>query len=120
MSITSLSFDVNAPLSHTKPVERKDGGSENLSAAVLAPGQRQEEVGEQKEEAVKEESKPVINVLESPLEFSQDPETGVVVVKMYDRTSGELIRQLPPEETLALLRRLAENNQKGVLVSKRL
>jgi flagellar protein FlaG len=121
MSITSLSFDVSAPLTHTRPVERKDGGSENLSAAVLALGQRKEEVGEKIEGLVKgEESKPVINVLESALEFSQDQETGVVVVRMYDRTSGELIRQLPPEETLTLLRHLAEENKKGVLVSKKL
>jgi uncharacterized FlaG/YvyC family protein len=38
---------------------------------------------------------------------------------MYDRETGKLVRQLPPEETLNFLRQLAEN-QKGVLVSKKL
>jgi flagellar protein FlaG len=125
MSITSLSFDVSAPLTPTRPVERKDGGGKNLSAAMSASGQREGKaagkVEEKKEESVKsEESKPGSNLLESALEFSQDQETGVLVVKMYNRTSGELIRQLPPEETLALLRRLAEENKRGVLVSKKL
>src|SRR5262245_4822430 len=119
MSITSLSFDVSTPLTHVRPVERKDGGGKDLNAAVLALGQRKEEVEEKKEGSVEsEESKPVINLLESALEFSQDQETGVLVVKMYNRTSGELIRQLPPEETLALLRRLAKEDKKGILVSK--
>jgi uncharacterized FlaG/YvyC family protein len=53
------------------------------------------------------------------LEFSQDKETGLTIIRMYDRESGKLIRQLPPEETLTFLRRLAED-KKGVLVSKKL
>jgi uncharacterized FlaG/YvyC family protein len=122
MTITSLSLDVSAPLTHVRPVEKKDGGSEDRSVGVLTPGQRKEhEEVQQKEGTLNgEEAQPTINVLESALGFSQDPETGVLVVKMYDRTNGELVRQLPPEETLALLRRLAEDDKKGVFVSKRL
>jgi uncharacterized FlaG/YvyC family protein len=124
MSITSLSFDVSAPLAPTRPVERKEGGGKDLNAAVPALGGREKKVEkkaeEEKEGAIKsEESTPVSNLLESALEFSQDQETGMLIVKMYNRTSGELIRQLPPEEKLALLRRLAKEDKRGVLVSKR-
>jgi uncharacterized FlaG/YvyC family protein len=38
---------------------------------------------------------------------------------MYDRETGKLVRQLPPEETLTFLRQLAED-KKGILVSKKL
>ena len=38
------------------------------------------------------------------LEFSVDKETSRVVVKVIDTETGELIRQLPSEETLAISR----------------
>lgn len=36
------------------------------------------------------------------LRFSVDEETGRTVVKVLDSRSGEVIRQIPPEEMLAL------------------
>ncbi|MCS6927722.1 MAG: flagellar protein FlaG [Candidatus Binatia bacterium] len=60
--------------------------------------------------------KPVVNGMQVGLEFVQDQATGRSVIRVYDRESGELIRQIPPEEVLAFLRRLAEG--KGALVSK--
>lgn len=62
--------------------------------------------------------KPIVNGMQVGLEFVQDHATGRSVIRVYDRESGELIRQIPPEEVLAFLRQLAAD--KGALVSKRL
>ena len=40
------------------------------------------------------------------LEFSTDAETGRMVVKIMDRATGELVRQIPMEEMLALAKSL--------------
>lgn len=42
----------------------------------------------------------------STLEFNTDAETGRVVVKIMDGTTGELIRQIPMEEMLVLAKSL--------------
>ena len=42
----------------------------------------------------------------STLEFDTDVDTGKVVVKIMDSTSGELIRQIPMEEMLVLAKSL--------------
>ncbi len=47
------------------------------------------------------------------LEFSLDRETGIMVVKVVDTESGEVIRQIPPEETLAIAKQL--DSAQGVL-----
>lgn len=60
--------------------------------------------------------KPIVNGMQVGLEFVQDHATGRSVIRVYDRDSGELIRQIPPEEVLAFLRQLAAG--KGALVSK--
>lgn len=42
------------------------------------------------------------------LKFSVDDETGQMVVKVTDASTGELIRQMPSEEALKLAQRLDE------------
>jgi len=40
--------------------------------------------------------------------FEKDQETDTLVVKVVDRESGDVIRQVPPEELLSLSKRLRE------------
>jgi flagellar protein FlaG len=49
------------------------------------------------------------------LQFSVDSDAGRVVVKMVDTSTGELIRQFPSEETLAISRGI-DKFQQGLLV----
>lgn len=49
------------------------------------------------------------------LEFSLDTEASRVVVKMTDSETGEVIRQIPSEETLAISRSIGEFQQ-GLLL----
>ena len=46
--------------------------------------------------------------LQRNLDFSVDEASGQVVVKVIDRDSGELVRQIPSEEALRLAERLKE------------
>ena len=63
-------------------------------------------------------SQPIVNGYGLGLEFSMDDVTGHRVVKIYDLDSGEVVRQIPPEEVLAFMRQLQE--VKGLLISRRL
>jgi flagellar protein FlaG len=49
------------------------------------------------------------------LEFSIDAESNVVVVKIIDSTTWELVRQIPMEEMLALAKALGR--LKGLLLN---
>ncbi len=57
----------------------------------------------------------IINHLE--LKFSRDKETGETYVKILDKDSGKVIKEIPPEE----IRKLAEKLQKmiGLLFDKK-
>jgi flagellar protein FlaG len=52
------------------------------------------------------------------LHFSVDTDTHRTVVKMVDASTGELIRQFPTEETLAISRGIAEFQQ-GLLLKQK-
>lgn len=52
------------------------------------------------------------------LEFSVDTDTKKVVVKMVDTSTGQLIRQFPSEETLAISRGI-EQFQQGLLLKQK-
>lgn len=68
------------------------------------------------EEAVRDMDK-MINVTEPPqLQFSIDETTAKTVVRVTDASTGELIRQLPSEEALAIARSL--DKMKGLLLTQ--
>jgi len=95
--------------------EAKGGDKLNLRLQSVAQQEKKTAVQQEKEE------QPIQNLLDSGLEFSVDQDTGRTIIKMYDRTSGKVIRQLPPEETLEFLKKLAaQDEKKGVLLSKKL
>jgi len=52
------------------------------------------------------------------LEFSVDTDTKKVVVRMVDTSTGQLIRQFPSEETLAISR-VIEAFQQGMLLKQK-
>ncbi len=54
------------------------------------------------------------------LAFRVDEESGREVVTIYEAKTGDIIRQIPEEEMLEVLRRLAkeQNHKSGLLVVK--
>jgi flagellar protein FlaG len=49
------------------------------------------------------------------LEFSVDQASGRVVIRITDAETDQVIRQIPPEEVLAIVRHLAEGPDAGAL-----
>ncbi len=72
---------------------------------------------EQVTEAVQQMNR-AMRMANSALEFSVDQDTDRVVVTMTDRDTGEVVRQYPSEEALALSRYLDSVSQ-GALLSQK-
>ena len=67
------------------------------------------------EEIVEKFQKEFVNI-STNLQFSLDESTGKTVIKVVDKESGEVIRQIPPEDALRLSSRMEE--LKGLLYDK--
>lgn len=61
--------------------------------------------------------KQVVQPSSSNLEFSIDPSSKTVVVRMVDSTTGDVIRQIPAKEILAIAESITQY-QKGLLLSQ--
>ena len=59
-------------------------------------------------EKVAEQLHEFIGQMNRGLEFSVDKDSGRDVIKVLDKTSGELIKQYPTEEVLSLVAKLSE------------
>lgn len=68
----------------------------------------------QLEQAVKEIRKSMSQGASSDLQFSIDDDTGITVVRVTDKSTGELIRQIPSLEVLELAKSL--DSMKGMLL----
>ena len=97
------------------PAQQADRGSAKSAAAAKGDEARRQDsppLTRAKSEAAAnaaQELQPVINGLGLGLEFSTDGETGVKIIKVYDVETGEVIRQIPPEELVDFLRQFQKN-----------
>lgn len=94
-----------------KPAETKTKAPESAQAPSPAQQPDREKV-ETATRSVREFVQPV----NSNLEFSIVEDTGQLVVKIIDRSTKELIRQMPSEEMLAIAKAL--DNIKGLFVKQ--
>ena len=62
-------------------------------------------------------SNSALKQIASSLEFAQDKSTGKTLIRVYDRTTNELIRQFPTEEMIAIAK--AVDNFKGLLIHQK-
>ena len=107
------------------PAQQADRGSEKSAAAAKGDEARRQELAaltKAKSEATANTaqiSRPVINGFGLSVEFSTDGETGVKIIKVYDVETGEVIRQIPPEELVDFLRQFQKNGRlsAGLLLS---
>ncbi|QTA37827.1 flagellar protein FlaG [Thermosipho ferrireducens] len=74
--------------------------SEELQSANVDPKKAAENFKENLEKLKK--------LFRGEAEFKIDKETGIIVVKIKDKDSGEIIRQIPPEVALKLAKNIAE------------
>lgn len=96
------SFTENASVSEVKRLEKQ--------GAIIPAGQ--EEIIKRLEHAFKALSGP-----ETMLEVSMHKETHSIMVKVLDKDTGEVIREVPPEKTLDLVANMM--HIAGILVDKR-
>ena len=78
-----------APVEATQPEQQKAASSAQLQEAVSKLND-------------------YVQNIQRTLAFSVDKETGRTIVKVYDSETKELIRQIPPEETVKLAASLDE------------
>jgi flagellar protein FlaG len=64
-----------------------------------------------------EQSNSALKQIASSLEFSQDLSTGKTLIRVYDRTTSELIRQFPSEEMIAIAKGI--DSFKGLLINQK-
>ncbi len=105
-----------------RPQQIRSSGSPEVSS-VLAADMKQDAVMGGKSEAVRKAPQPATNQLTEEvvnelnnailgvrreLRFSIDEDSGRAVVQVMDSETGEMIRQLPSEEILAVSRHIRE------------
>lgn len=112
---TKLALDdgdaISNAVSVEKSIERKDE-SEKLDAAQKAEAvkeltQNRIELNKEQLEKMVEQMDHFVNSINKGLSFRVDDESGRDVVTIYEASTGDIIRQIPDEEMLIILRRLA-------------
>ncbi|KFI21967.1 flagellar protein FlaG [Nitrosococcus oceani] len=105
---SSLAAEIKVhPVSEQQPLA---AGSSQPKAEAR---ENREEGPRQLEEAVRNINELMADVRRE-LQFSIDEATGRTVIKVVDRENGEMIRQIPSEEIMALARRIAEEGKEGI------
>ncbi len=90
----------------------------SVQAAIDIAESRQELNREQREKMVAQMNEFVTSINRG-LAFRVDEESGRDVVTIYEANTGDVIRQIPDEEMLVVLRRLAKHTaNSGLLVEK--
>lgn len=89
------------------------------SASSSATGQAQQASPAQLKDAVDTVNQAMRKAGQA-LEFSVDPDTNKPVIRMVDKDTGDLIRQIPSEEILAISRSIDQFLQRqGMLLSQK-
>lgn len=91
---------------------KSDANSAQLEAGNGGADARIDE--QQLRQALEKMSK-AVSSLNSNLEFAMDEETGIRVVKIVDKGSGEVIRQMPSKEVIEMAKSI--DGMKSLIVS---
>jgi flagellar protein FlaG len=90
-------------------------GASAAASAAASEGAVDEATPVQVERAVHEVNAALV-LREVGLQFEVDKDTDKLIVKVVDRASGEVIRQIPNEEVVRIARLMSEGN--GLLVDQ--
>ncbi len=106
------------------PLEREEGDSISIKEEIIKKATRLKGVESIKakdgykglEEAVKKVIEDLRSRLDRKIEITVDKDLGRMVVKILDEKTGDLIRQIPPEEILAISKRLKD--MEGIFIDR--
>jgi flagellar protein FlaG len=111
MKISTISQGVVLP-AHVQEVAVNAGGGKPIRETAQDP----EQVVPANHES-HTPIEPVVNGIGLGLRFYLDQDTGIRVIEVVDEESGEIIRQIPPDEVVDFMRQFKEI--KGQFVSRR-
>lgn len=97
----------NAPAGHGE-------GSDQVQGGEVLPRAESEKPGESRVREAVGNLNDFVQKLSRTLQFSVDEESGRTIIKVVDSETKQVIRQIPPEEVLALAKNL--NNGEGVIL----
>lgn len=103
---------VSAPVQPRQPQQ-----SGATSAPTPPPAEPRQPSTEQMKQAV-DEVRSAVNAMAQNLQFSVDKETGKTIVKVVDANTDQVIRQIPPEEILAIAKAI-DTMQHGLLIRQK-
>ncbi|MBY7731766.1 MULTISPECIES: flagellar protein FlaG [Vibrio] len=83
---------------------------EEATEAAIQLAQVRQELNDEERVKMVEKVNEFISSLNKGVAFKVDEESGRDVVTIYETTTGDIIRQIPDEEMLEILRRLAAQN----------
>ncbi len=100
------------PVKANTPVQPSGGAEEprkaDVSAATELNGRSSQAVDEQAVEEIVEDLNEFAQQVERQLQFSVDRQSGKTVIRVVDRATEEVVRQIPADEILELQRRLGD------------
>jgi flagellar protein FlaG len=99
------------PLKPVTPGELAPAGTNPAATGVKEAHPQTKAEAPMPEATVSEIVGQVAQIVRRDLNFSLDEDSGKMVVKIIDSESQELVRQIPPDELLALARRLQQMAQ---------
>lgn len=101
----------------SRPVQSE---SEKIEQQRAAEKEIQQEQEQEAIEEVASKLQDFVNLIDKKLQFSVDEDSGRQVVRVTDKLSGDVIRQIPSEEVLRLARNLSDlaetANRSGKLI----
>ena len=114
--INMLQQVVVSPFRESTSVNRKDSGSVTNGQQPVRVEEPRTTTQDARAKAQQHENlesmvsglNDLVHELHRELQFSLDDESGEVVIKVIDRETDTVVRQLPPEEVLKLRKRLQE------------
>jgi flagellar protein FlaG len=103
-----------------KVAEQSKDVQSNSVEKVVKMAQEREYVNEERRSKMLERMHEFVSSINKGLSFRFDKEAGRDVVTVYEAETGDIIRQIPEEEMLKVLRRLAkeQDHRSGLLMTK--
>ncbi len=112
-----LNINANRPSSQAKPARKTAASNSAARSSQTEEGgpSRQTEVLISVSNTVADSNG--INLSTSRLSFSQDQDTGETIINIVDNNTGDVIKQIPPDDILTLKKRMGELH--GLLLDRR-
>jgi flagellar protein FlaG len=120
VAFTPLARDLNNSQKVQVDSKEADKSPESIQAVVAEKSNTETKVTSLEDaRKLAEEGNKILENVQRNLQFKIDDSTKQVVMSIVDKKTGEVIKQIPSEEVLALAQRLQESSEEGAIVQGR-